>query len=134
MADPQHPLMPYLHVPMQAGCDRTLERMKRRYNLEEMEQFFDRATRSVPDLCVGTDLMVGFPGKRSRILRKPVPHFSRVHTPIAMYLLIRKERAPLRQNLMSRCRWMSDEKEVPTCAGFPHRNGWIFMPNISAGK
>ena len=63
MADPQHPLMPYLHVPMQAGCDRTLERMKRRYNLEEMEQFFDRATRSVPDLCVGTDLMVGFPGE-----------------------------------------------------------------------
>ena len=48
MADPQHPLMPYLHVPMQAGCDRTLERMKRRYNLEEMEQFFDRATALCP--------------------------------------------------------------------------------------
>lgn len=63
MVDPQHPLMPYLHVPMQAGCDRTLERMKRRYNLAEMEQFFERATQAVPDLCVGTDLMVGFPGE-----------------------------------------------------------------------
>ncbi|MDA0343571.1 MAG: radical SAM protein, partial [Verrucomicrobia bacterium] len=62
-ADPLHPLMPYLHVPMQAGCDRTLQRMKRRYNLSEMEQFFERATRAVPDLCIGTDLMVGFPGE-----------------------------------------------------------------------
>ena len=65
MADPQHPLMPYLHVPMQAGCDRTLERMKRRYKLEEMDAFFNRATSAVPDLCVGTDLMVGFPGESS---------------------------------------------------------------------
>ena len=63
MADPQHPLMPFLHVPMQAGCDRTLQRMKRRYNLEEMVRFFERATRAVPELCVGTDLMVGFPGE-----------------------------------------------------------------------
>ena len=65
MADPNHPLMPYLHVPMQAGCDRTLERMKRRYKLEEMDAFFNRATSAVPDLCVGTDLMVGFPGESS---------------------------------------------------------------------
>ena len=65
MADDSHPLMPYLHVPMQAGCDRTLERMKRRYNLAQMHTFFNRATSAVPDLCVGTDLMVGFPGESS---------------------------------------------------------------------
>ena len=65
MADHSHPLMPYLHVPMQAGCDRTLERMKRRYKLAEMDAFFNRATSAVPDLCVGTDLMVGFPGESS---------------------------------------------------------------------
>jgi threonylcarbamoyladenosine tRNA methylthiotransferase MtaB len=63
MADRSHPLMPYLHVPMQAGSDQTLERMKRRYNLAEMDAFFNRATSAVPDLCVGTDLMVGFPGE-----------------------------------------------------------------------
>ena len=63
MADKDHPLMPFLHVPMQAGCDSTLIRMKRRYNLGEMDAFFKRATFAVPDLCVGTDLMVGFPGE-----------------------------------------------------------------------
>ncbi len=63
MADASHPLMPYLHVPMQAGCDRTLERMKRRYKIAEMDAFFKRANHAVPDLCIGTDLMVGFPGE-----------------------------------------------------------------------
>ncbi len=63
MADCSHPLMPYLHVPMQAGCDRTLSRMKRRYRYEEFFDFLNRASFAVPDLCVGTDLMVGFPGE-----------------------------------------------------------------------
>ena len=61
MADSKYPLMQYLHVPMQVGCDRTFERMKRRYDLEEMDAFLKRETAIIPDLCIGTDLMVGFP-------------------------------------------------------------------------
>ena len=63
MSDPECPLMPYLHVPMQACCDRTLTRMRRKYVMEEMVSFFDRAVSAVPNLCLGTDLMVGFPGE-----------------------------------------------------------------------
>jgi threonylcarbamoyladenosine tRNA methylthiotransferase MtaB len=63
MADESHPLMPYLHVPLQSGCDSVLKRMKRRYNLAEMSEFFSRAKSTVPDICLGTDLMVGFPGE-----------------------------------------------------------------------
>ena len=63
MADPDHSLMPYLHVPMQACCDQTLVRMKRKYGMEEMAAFFDKAVKAVPSLCLGTDLMVGFPGE-----------------------------------------------------------------------
>ena len=62
MADRKHPLMPYLRS--HAGrSDLTLARMKRRYNLAEMDAFFARAVREVPNLCVGTDMMVGFPGE-----------------------------------------------------------------------
>ena len=61
MADFKHPLMPHLNVPMQAGCNRTLKRIKKRYDLGGMDAFFKRVTAIIPDLCTGTDLMVGFP-------------------------------------------------------------------------
>ena len=63
MADPGHSLMPYLHIPMQSCCDRTLAGMKRKYGMKEMTDFFDRAVQAIPQLCLGTDLMVGFPGE-----------------------------------------------------------------------
>ncbi len=63
MEDSDHPLMPYLHVPLQSGCNNILKQMKRKYNLEEMHDFFNRASDSVSNICIGTDLMVGFPGE-----------------------------------------------------------------------
>jgi threonylcarbamoyladenosine tRNA methylthiotransferase MtaB len=75
MADTKHPLMPYLYVPMQAGCDRTLKRMKRRYHLGEMNSFFKRATAIMPDLCIGTDLMVGFLGETEEDFAKTCETF-----------------------------------------------------------
>ena len=63
MADNSHPLMPYLHVPMQSGSDEILNLMKRKYSLLEMSEFFERAVSKIPKVCIGTDLMVGFPGE-----------------------------------------------------------------------
>ncbi|MFP6854481.1 MAG: radical SAM protein, partial [Opitutales bacterium] len=63
MANPGHPLLPYLHIPLQSGCDLTLTRMRRQYEVNEVIDFIDRAVAFVPNLCVGTDLMVGFPGE-----------------------------------------------------------------------
>lgn len=63
MADATHPLMPYLHVPMQSGCDKILSLMKRRYSLREMHAFFMEAMEAIPEVCIGTDLMTGFPGE-----------------------------------------------------------------------
>jgi threonylcarbamoyladenosine tRNA methylthiotransferase MtaB len=63
MADDQHPLTPYLHIPLQAGCNSVLKNMKRRYGIQEMLDFFNSAKMEIPKLCIGTDLMVGFPGE-----------------------------------------------------------------------
>jgi len=63
MADPAHPLMPFLHVPLQSGSDPILSKMKRRYRIGEMEAFFARALEAIPRVCMGTDLMVGYPGE-----------------------------------------------------------------------
>ena len=63
MASSAHPLLPFLHVPLQAGCDQTLARMRRQYEVGDVIKFIERAVSLMPNLCVGTDLMVGFPGE-----------------------------------------------------------------------
>lgn len=63
MNDPTNPLMPYLHVPMQSGCDKILGLMKRKYSLNEMKEFFHEVIQQIPEICIGTDIMTGFPGE-----------------------------------------------------------------------
>ena len=63
MADPAHALLPFLHLPLQAGTDRVLQAMRRKYTLGDYAAFLGEAVARVPDLCVGTDIMVGFPGE-----------------------------------------------------------------------
>jgi threonylcarbamoyladenosine tRNA methylthiotransferase MtaB len=63
MADPAHKLVPYLHVPLQAGSDQVLERMRRKYTRAEYINFMRRAAAAVPGIGLGTDIMVGFPGE-----------------------------------------------------------------------
>jgi threonylcarbamoyladenosine tRNA methylthiotransferase MtaB len=63
MIDPKHALLPFLHIPLQSGCDRILGEMRRKYTVLEYLAFIHRARNTVPDLYIGTDIMVGFPGE-----------------------------------------------------------------------
>lgn len=63
MADPDHALLPYLHLPLQAGSDNVLRLMRRKYSIQEYIDFVEEAVRRVPNLCLGTDIMVGFTGE-----------------------------------------------------------------------
>lgn len=56
-------LCPYLHVPVQSGDDQVLQRMKRHYTRAEFVACIERIVTRVPDVCLGTDVMVGFPGE-----------------------------------------------------------------------
>ncbi|MFQ5991869.1 MAG: tRNA (N(6)-L-threonylcarbamoyladenosine(37)-C(2))-methylthiotransferase MtaB [Nitrospiraceae bacterium] len=53
----------YLHIPVQSGDDGILEAMNRPYRVRDFETLVDRASRLIPGLGLGTDLMVGFPGE-----------------------------------------------------------------------
>ncbi len=63
MADPEHRLVPHLHVPMQAGSDRILAAMRRNYTRADYLALVGRAAQMVPELGIGADIMVGFPGE-----------------------------------------------------------------------
>jgi threonylcarbamoyladenosine tRNA methylthiotransferase MtaB len=56
-------LCPYLHLPLQSGSNAVLSNMGRRYTREAYIAFVEEALDAVPGLCLGTDVMVGFPGE-----------------------------------------------------------------------
>ncbi|HWB20416.1 MAG TPA: MiaB/RimO family radical SAM methylthiotransferase, partial [Phycisphaerales bacterium] len=51
----------YLHVPVQSGSDRILKLMNRGYTVSEYLDFIHRARAFLPDVCIGSDIIVGFP-------------------------------------------------------------------------
>jgi threonylcarbamoyladenosine tRNA methylthiotransferase MtaB len=53
----------HLHLPLQSGDRRTLERMKRKYTLEEFDSVLQSFAEKIPEATLGTDVIVGFPGE-----------------------------------------------------------------------
>jgi tRNA-2-methylthio-N6-dimethylallyladenosine synthase len=61
---------PYLHLPAQSGSSRTLYRMKRRYDASGYADVVARIRRSVPDVALSSDFIVGFPGETEEDFRE----------------------------------------------------------------
>ena len=55
--------MPHFHLPVQAGCDKILRLMRRRYTTGEYAHLVEKLRSVFPDVGVTTDIMVGFPGE-----------------------------------------------------------------------
>ena len=53
----------HLHIPLQSGDDRILKLMRRKYTSKEFVDFVEFVHRTVPDVGIGTDVMVGFPSE-----------------------------------------------------------------------
>ena len=56
-------LMPYLHLPVQAGSDHILSAMNRRHTADDYLRIIDRLRDAVPHLALSGDFIVGFPGE-----------------------------------------------------------------------
>lgn len=53
----------YLDLPIQHGCDTILKRMGRRTTGGELEEIIGKLRREIPDICIRTTLITGFPGE-----------------------------------------------------------------------
>ena len=62
----------FLHLPVQSGSDRILAAMKRGHTVLEYKQKLRKLRAVRPDICISTDIIVGFPGESDAGLRRHV--------------------------------------------------------------
>ena len=53
----------HVHLPLQSGSDEILRAMRRPYTTKQFAQLTSRLVDEVPEISIGTDLIVGFPGE-----------------------------------------------------------------------
>ena len=75
---------PHIEVPIQAGDDAVLERMKRGYTVAEYRALIERIRAIVPEVAINTDIIVGFCGETAEQFEGTVDivrdvHFDKVH-------------------------------------------------------
>ncbi|MCU0511081.1 MAG: tRNA (N6-isopentenyl adenosine(37)-C2)-methylthiotransferase MiaB [Anaerolineae bacterium] len=56
-------VMPHIEVPVQAGSDDVLSRMRRGYTADQYRKLIAKIRRIIPDAAIHTDIIVGFPGE-----------------------------------------------------------------------
>ena len=63
-------LCPHFHLSLQSGCTETLKRMNRRYTAEEYESIVMLLRKTIKDVSITTDVIVGFPGETDEEFQK----------------------------------------------------------------
>jgi tRNA-2-methylthio-N6-dimethylallyladenosine synthase len=63
-------LMPYLHLPVQAGSDKILKAMNRDHTAESYVKLIEKIRAARPDIAMSGDFIVGFPGERDADFEK----------------------------------------------------------------
>lgn len=86
MALPAH--VNFIHIPVQCGDNEVLRRMNRRYTIEQFVEVINRLKKRIPDIAIGTDMIVGFCGETEEQFQKTVDLYKEVDFDIsytAMY-------------------------------------------------
>jgi len=77
-------LCPHFHLSLQSGSDAVLKRMKRRYTTTDYRLTVSLIRKSVPDVAITTDVIVGFPGETDAEFQETLDFcrqmkFARIH-------------------------------------------------------
>jgi len=137
---------PHLHLPLQSGSDGVLSRMNRGYSTELYRGVVQALVQAIPDICLGTDLIAGFPGETDQefaenyrfIEELPLaylhvfPFSPRPGTPAAtmtpqLHSRVIKERAEA-------LRLLSEQKKNAYAAGFVGRELQVLVQRDAGGR
>lgn len=62
----------YLHLPVQSGDNRILKKMNRPYTALQYIKLVEKIRKEIPDIKIGTDIIVGFPGETKKAFENTV--------------------------------------------------------------
>ena len=74
----------HVHLPLQAGSDEILRAMRRPYTTKNFAELTARLVKEIPEISIGTDLIVGFPGETDKHFSETLEFiqaqpFSKIH-------------------------------------------------------
>ena len=74
----------HIHLPLQSGCDEILKAMRRPYTIKNFAELTARLVKEIPEISIGTDLIVGFPGETDKNFSETLEFiksqpFSKIH-------------------------------------------------------
>ena len=78
----------FIHLPVQCGDNDVLRRMNRRYTVEQFKDVIERLQKKIPEIAIGTDIIVGFCGETEEQFEKTVELYKQIRFDIsynAMY-------------------------------------------------
>ncbi len=80
--------LPYLHLPVQSGDNRTLRRMNRTYTIEQYKEIISKLREKIPGIAISTDIIVGFCGETEEEFENTLKFFEEMqfeHAFISQY-------------------------------------------------
>lgn len=72
-------LMPFIHLPVQAGSNKTLKNMNRKYTREQYIELVDKIRKYVPDVALSSDFIVGFAGESEEDFKETITLVERIN-------------------------------------------------------
>ena len=76
-------LMPFLHLPIQSGSDKILQKMNRKHNVKKYYKIIDKLKSLRPDIALSSDFIVGFPGETNEDFDQTMRFVANVNFAIA---------------------------------------------------
>lgn len=108
MAEGNH-ISPYLNLPVQSGDNKVLKSMNRHYTVAEYKEKIKQLRASIPNICLSTDIIVGFPGETKKQFENTVKLFKDIKYDMAYINKYSKRTGTLAYKLGDKI--LADEKK-----------------------